>query len=422
RIGTRPSSPRDRGPGQAAEGVADGRGAPLRGVDRGGPFRVRVDVGRVRTAAIVVRVGTVVEAFLVGGVHDVLARHVPAAVERRAAALPAGLPSGLRGSVAVGAEADDAVDFDAVNERTNLRTVVAFQFGTEEDQGGAPFSGPWGPSPLAGWPSPGLISARPVARQKNIVDNAKVFRIESPRTYAIVGPRTILWRSGRTFDSENLCIISAAEVRGLQGRGLDRAVPPPAHAAVEADVRSAQGSNITHCDGDASTVKCHGMGWAAALCSKHVMRAGKHYASFILGSSDCGSYAHIGLIRPIQGWDKRGLSEFPPSYLDTGGLSCKKEDLAGEMAQCIVIFCKDSGFAHSSDFSRATYLLDCEGRGDYQTGLESGLLLGLDDGTLTVYQEGQSVGVLCHGLTGVYSWLVWPCRGDIRIERGPVPR
>mmetsp|Transcript_20544 Transcript_20544/g.48260 ORF Transcript_20544/g.48260 Transcript_20544/m.48260 type:complete len:172 (-) Transcript_20544:189-704(-) len=143
------------------------------------------------------------------------------------------------------------------------------------------------------------------------------------------------------------------------------------------------GSNITHCDGDASTVKCHGMGWVAAVCSKHVMRAGKHYASFILGSSDSGSYAHIGLIRPIQGWDKKVLFEFPPSLSGhRGALLRERRPCWGDGTVHCVIFCEDSGFAHSSDFSRATYLLDWEGRGDYQTGLESSLLLDLDDCTL----------------------------------------
>ena len=69
------------------------------------------------------------------------------------------------------------------------------------------------------------------------------------------------------------------------------------------------GSNLEHCEGDASKVRGlgEGYGWAAATCSKHIMRAGKHYATIPPRQPHPGSGGVIGLIRPIQGWDKKGL-------------------------------------------------------------------------------------------------------------------
>ena len=93
------------------------------------------------------------------------------------------------------------------------------------------------------------------------------------------------------------------------------------------------GDHIEHCDGDASTVRGLGEGydWAAAICSKHIMRAGKHYAKFPRRQSFTSGY--MGLIRPIQGWDKKGLMTSNLRYGDTWMLFDEKEQLAGGIAQ-----------------------------------------------------------------------------------------
>ncbi|EJK72282.1 hypothetical protein THAOC_06197 [Thalassiosira oceanica] len=69
-------------------------------------------------------------------------------------------PRPARPVASTGSEADAAVDFDAANERTNLRTVAAFQVGRDgRNRDSSPFSGPWGPSPAGGF-GPGETEAR----------------------------------------------------------------------------------------------------------------------------------------------------------------------------------------------------------------------------------------------------------------------
>ena len=182
------------------------------------------------------------------------------------------------------------------------------------------------------------------------------------------------------------------------------------------------GNYIEHCDGDASTVRGFGNGWVAAICSKHIMRAGKHFVTF----SKSGVGGYIGLIRPIQGWDERGLVYFGPGldgHLDA--LLQERTACWGESTVHNVIFWEDTGIAYSSDFTGVgdDDELRWEGESNYRSGgTGTGLLLDLDNGTLTVYQNRQRIGVLINGLSGVYSWMVFTVDDtEFSIERGPVP-
>ena len=183
------------------------------------------------------------------------------------------------------------------------------------------------------------------------------------------------------------------------------------------------GRNITHCDGDASTVHGKVSGWAAAICSNHVMRGGKHFATFTT-FLQVGGGGYIGLIRPIQGWDKKGLVNFKPAlrgHMDA--LLRERTTRWGDSTTHYVIL-YDNGTAFTSDFTGETpQELRWEGRHNYyaSTGTKTGLLLDLDNGTLAVYKNGRRIGVLIDGLSGVYSWMVWTNgQRDFSIERGPV--
>ena len=51
-----------------------------------------------------------------------------------------------------------------------------------------------------------------------------------------------------------------------------------------------------------------------------------------------------------------------------------------------------------------------------------GMLLNLDEGTLTVYKNNRRLGVLKDGLSGSYCWFVSVSTGDaISIKRGEPP-
>ena len=51
-----------------------------------------------------------------------------------------------------------------------------------------------------------------------------------------------------------------------------------------------------------------------------------------------------------------------------------------------------------------------------------GMLLDLNEGTLSVYKNGRRLGLMKRGLAGRYCWVVKVMRGtQVTIKRGPVP-
>ena len=50
-----------------------------------------------------------------------------------------------------------------------------------------------------------------------------------------------------------------------------------------------------------------------------------------------------------------------------------------------------------------------------------GMLLDLDEGTLSVYNNGRKLGVMKRGLAGHYCWVVAMTGTQVSIKRGTVP-
>eukprot|EP01046_Picozoa_sp_COSAG06_P003938 COSAG06_NODE_158_length_21760_cov_36.036979_6_plen_319_part_00 len=135
--------------------------------------------------------------------------------------------------------------------------------------------------------------------------------------------------------------------------------------------------------------------------SKAVMRAGRHYAQFTVVS---GRFMHFGVIRP--GWDVEGEQDAPygGTYCVDG--HCFYDTYGGERCpECV------------------PGLHDWEGMQTAEEGDRIGMLLDLDQGTVTVYKNDVRLGVMATGLSGEYSWAValagW--HGSVRIEAAPAP-
>jgi hypothetical protein len=130
-----------------------------------------------------------------------------------------------------------------------------------------------------------------------------------------------------------------------------------------------------------------------AAASKAVMRAGRHYAQFTVmrGRNTC-----FGVIRP--GWDMEGGQD-----AEHGDGHCFYGTLNGYR----------SPGGH-----------DWEGRQRArEEGDRIGLLLDLDQGSMTVYKNDERLGVMATGLSGEYNWAVglrWQ-GGSTRIESAPAP-
>ncbi|EJK69816.1 hypothetical protein THAOC_08889 [Thalassiosira oceanica] len=162
------------------------------------------------------------------------------------------------------------------------------------------------------------------------------------------------------------------------------------------------GGDIEYRNGDKATVHCH-MKISTALSSGYVMSSGSHYAEYeiIAGSP------FIGVVRPMPGLDAGsfgdscffvGRGSFYPTFLAQGS--------AGWGACSNVHACEyncHSGEMNWTDWEDEERLgLGWEGREGCRTGDIIGMLLNLDEGTLTVYKNDRRLGVLRDGLSGSY--------------------
>eukprot|EP01046_Picozoa_sp_COSAG06_P013317 COSAG06_NODE_803_length_12172_cov_16.477595_5_plen_322_part_00 len=133
-----------------------------------------------------------------------------------------------------------------------------------------------------------------------------------------------------------------------------------------------------------------------AAASKAVMRAGRHYAQFTVEHG----YMHMwsGVIRP--GWDMEAGQKPQNAHVVDG--------------HC---------FYYTGSGRRCPGVRDWEGmQGAKEDGDRIGLLLDLDQGTMTVYKNDKRLGVMATGLSGEYSWAVTLYgRASARIEAGPAP-
>ncbi|EJK59102.1 hypothetical protein THAOC_20715, partial [Thalassiosira oceanica] len=143
---------------------------------------------------------------------------------------------------------------------------------------------------------------------------------------------------------------------------------------------------------------------SSALCSNHVMRSGKHFAVFT-------GNGVFGVIRPIKrsDFDEGGLNYFDPS------LNNFWEYLIGQRTArwthsnvhcCSVSRVFAGYFASWYDWAGSQPKTRIDG---LQFNTPIGLMLDLDEGTLSVYQNGQGLATLKDGLSGEYCWYatVW---------------
>ena len=129
--------------------------------------------------------------------------------------------------------------------------------------------------------------------------------------------------------------------------------------------------------------------------SKAAMRSGRHFAQFTVVQ---GRFMYFGVIR--QGWDPRG----------------------GEGVYNVDGHC----FYRTGDGARFPGRISWEGGQAAKAGDRIGILLDLDQGSMTVWKNGEQLGVMqAEGLTGPLCWAVLlnsGSRGDsARIESAPAP-
>ena len=178
-----------------------------------------------------------------------------------------------------------------------------------------------------------------------------------------------------------------------------------------------------------------------AICGNYVMRSGKHYAKFTISTCDPivvfrYVYCRIGIMRPISSTWKED-AEWPMfSPLHTPWFNdflVEKTDEWGDSNVHCCLYYDFEGTCEWSNWTPHSTNGKHQERWDGMRGFdiydgELGLLLDLDEGTLSVYKDGTRLGVMKEGLSGEYTWVAEmtaqahgsPDEQNVRIERAPV--
>ncbi|EJK65977.1 hypothetical protein THAOC_13125 [Thalassiosira oceanica] len=174
-------------------------------------------------------------------------------------------------------------------------------------------------------------------------------------------------------------------------------------------------------------------GWSTAV-SGHTMRGGRHFVEFEVTGNNHSMipYISLGAIRPVSLTDGIELqadwrgSVYPLSvrYMPALSENLRSQRTArwGESrVHCCAYYCV-SGRCFWTDWNNEVDNSNWQGQERLQGSGTIGLLLDLNEGTLSVFKDGRRLGAMKEGLGGEYCWFVTadsPC--TISISRGRAP-
>jgi len=182
------------------------------------------------------------------------------------------------------------------------------------------------------------------------------------------------------------------------------------HRFIGNGIAYVQRKNLSHVEIHERAVSSgdYPLGTSVAVCQK-VMSSGRHYAEFTVTRE---GFIKVGIMRPIQDWDTQ---QFKTMNL------ANNQDF---MEFCMQQNCVGYEGGHHCWFSNT--LPDSYGRRNFlRTGDEMGLVLDIDDGTVSVYKNGRAIHASNGGFQGHYCWAVsiinGVYRGAVKVESAPFP-
>ena len=161
--------------------------------------------------------------------------------------------------------------------------------------------------------------------------------------------------------------------------------------------------------------------WGTAF-SNNILRAGKHYVEFTSHGYNNSSNFFVGVMRPGKANENARRTPVEKSFFQHFSRLGHGEDNNNSVHCCL--YGASLGYCVSSDWGDS-YTPDVdqtwEGSESMFSDGEIGLLLDLDEGSLTVYKNGQKLGVMKRGLTGPYCWVASMSNGvQMTIKRGTI--
>ncbi|EJK45549.1 hypothetical protein THAOC_35832, partial [Thalassiosira oceanica] len=158
-----------------------------------------------------------------------------------------------------------------------------------------------------------------------------------------------------------------------------------------------------------------------AISSNYIMTSGSHFAVF-----DITGTPFIGVARPMtkEILSRENFNFFNSVHFDTFLTERTDEWGDGNVHAC-QYFCGNGEMIWTSfegESYRGYYWEGWEGKESCSTGDTIGMLLNLDEGTLTVYKNNRRLGVIKDGLSGQYCWYVRVLKDQaVAIKRGALP-
>ena len=163
-------------------------------------------------------------------------------------------------------------------------------------------------------------------------------------------------------------------------------------------------------------------GWSTAM-SGHVMRGGRHFVEFSIASgSSIPPALCLGVIRPPSltndidlGADWEGRVN--PMFVTSSNKPAVSEKLRSQRTakwgdsniHCCAYHCF-SGRCCWTDWNNDDDASDWQGREDFRGSGTVGLLLDLNEGTLSLFKNSRRLGMIKDGLGGEYCWFSSVCR------------
>ena len=166
----------------------------------------------------------------------------------------------------------------------------------------------------------------------------------------------------------------------------------------------------------------------------HAMRGGRHFVEFAITNDEQNTpVAHLGVIRPVSltngidfSADWRG-QVYPMNVSSTNKAAISEKLISQRTTKwgdgnvhCCTYY-SGSGSCHWTDWEN-DLRSDWQGHEGLGGSDKVGLLLDLNEGTLSVFKNGRFLCVIKDGLGGEYAWFVSvysPC--TISMSRGRAP-
>jgi len=170
-----------------------------------------------------------------------------------------------------------------------------------------------------------------------------------------------------------------------------------------------------------------GSGWGTAI-SNNILRAGKHYVTFLPQSTNTGLM--VGLMRPGQANGRARNHPLDTRFYQNFSRNMGHGEQNNENSiQCCMYDTIDGRYTPSSWKSSHNWegtweeSHNWEGSESMSSTDEIGMQLDLDEGTLSVYKNGRKLGIMKRGLAGQYCWVASLHSGvQVSIKRGTIPQ